>query len=266
MTTRSNRSRKTLASRAFSTHLRDPTSRAGQADAGGSREAYRSLAASTGTQPRSLASAAPTSDALLLVTTADVRPLAADGTKLGPTLPLPSSAGSPTCAAVSPSGKLAAVGTDESKVFLLDAKSGEVRHTLELRAQPTALAFPPDEGTGVIAIGLATGKVPLYNVESGEIVNARYGSSGSSHWSPQREATSRQGPLALTHRVVDPSLARTGADPWIRRSRSWSDISARVTSLAFSPSGSHLAASSLDESIRIYSVKSPSTILSLKNL
>lgn len=48
--------------------------------------------------------------------------------------------------------------------------------------------------------------------------------------------------------------------------RSWSDISARVTSLAFSPSGSHLAASSLDESIRIYSVKSPSTILSLKNL
>lgn len=49
-------------------------------------------------------------------------------------------------------------------------------------------------------------------------------------------------------------------------SRSWADISARVTSLAFSPSGSYLAASSLDESIRVYSLKSPSSILSLKNL
>lgn len=48
--------------------------------------------------------------------------------------------------------------------------------------------------------------------------------------------------------------------------RSWADISARVTSLAFSPSGTHLAASSLDESIRVYSLKSPSSILSLKNL
>lgn len=47
---------------------------------------------------------------------------------------------------------------------------------------------------------------------------------------------------------------------------SWADISARVTSLAFSPSGTHLAASSLDESVRVYSLKTPSSILALKNL
>ncbi|GAA5990960.1 hypothetical protein JCM10908_000097 [Rhodotorula pacifica] len=182
---------------------------------------FSSSSASTGAQPRSLASAAPTSDALLLATTDAAHLLSPDGTQLLSSLPLPSSAGSPTCIAVSPSGRLSAVGTDASKVFLFETKSGELKHAIELRAQPTALAFPPggDEAKGVVAIGLATGKVPLYSVESGEIVNAR-----------------------------------------------WSDISARVTSLAFSPSGSHLAASSLDESIRIYSVKSPSTILSLKNL
>ncbi|GAA5879526.1 hypothetical protein JCM3774_002707 [Rhodotorula dairenensis] len=140
-----------------------------------SRESgFSSSAASTGAQPRSLASAAPTSDALLLATTAGAHLLSADGTQLASPLPLPSSAGSPTCVAVSPSGKLAAVGTDESKVFLLDARSGKLEHVIELRAQPTALAFPPDEaGTAVVAIGLATGKVPLYSVESGEIVNAR---------------------------------------------------------------------------------------------
>ncbi|TKA51057.1 hypothetical protein B0A53_05852 [Rhodotorula sp. CCFEE 5036] len=190
-----------------------------------SRESgFSSSVVSASAQPRSLASAAPASDVLALATTADAQLVSADGTQLVSSLPLPSSCGSPTCIAVSPSGNLAVVGTDDSKVFLFEiatnSKKNELRHSIELRAQPTALAFPPEEGgAGVVAIGLATGKVPLYSVESGEIVNAR-----------------------------------------------WSDISARVTSLAFSPSGSHLAASSLDESIRIYSVKSPSTILSLKNL
>ena len=134
---------------------------------------------SASAEPRSLASAAPTSDVLALATTADAQLLSADGTQLVSSLPLPSSSGSPTCIAVSPSGKLAAVGTDDSKVFLFelttDSKKNELRHSIELRAQPTALAFPPaDEGgAGVVAIGLATGKVPLYSIESGEIVNAR---------------------------------------------------------------------------------------------
>ena len=132
---------------------------------------------SASAQPRSLASAAPTSDVLALATTAGAQLLSADGTQLVSSLPLPPSSGSPTCIAVSPSGKLAAVGTDDSKVFLFEltthSKKNELRHSIELRAQPTALAFPPDERAGFVAIGLATGKVPLYSVESGEIVNAR---------------------------------------------------------------------------------------------
>lgn len=142
---------------------------------------------SASAQPRSLASAAPTSDVLALATTADAQLVSADGTQLLSSLPLPSSSGSPTCIAVSPSGNLAAVGTDDSKVFLFDlltttnSKKNELRHSIELRAQPTALAFPPEEGgAGVVAIGLATGKVPLYSVESGEIVNARCVCSGVS--------------------------------------------------------------------------------------
>lgn len=141
---------------------------------------------SVSAQPRSLASAAPTSDVLALATTADAQLLSPDGTQLLSSLPLPPSSGSPTCIAVSPSGKLAAVGTDDSKVFLFEivtttnSKTNELRHSIELRAQPTALTFPPEEGgAGVVAIGLATGKVPLYSVESGEIVNARCVFGGS---------------------------------------------------------------------------------------
>lgn len=140
---------------------------------------------SASAQPRSLASAAPASDVLALATTADAQLVSADGTQLVSSLPLPSSCGSPTCIAVSPSGNLAVVGTDDSKVFLFEiatnSKKNELRHSIELRAQPTALAFPPEEGgAGVVAIGLATGKVPLYSVESGEIVNARCVCSGVS--------------------------------------------------------------------------------------
>lgn len=48
--------------------------------------------------------------------------------------------------------------------------------------------------------------------------------------------------------------------------RSWSDITARVQSLAFNLEGTHLAAASLDESVRVYSLARPSATLVLKNL
>lgn len=73
-------------------------------------------------------------------------------------------------------GSLAAVATDDSRVHLYslaDASSPQHTKTIELRANATALAFPPDEATKVLAVGLATGKVPLYSTESGEIVQAR---------------------------------------------------------------------------------------------
>lgn len=42
--------------------------------------------------------------------------------------------------------------------------------------------------------------------------------------------------------------------------------SARVNSLAFDVSGARLAAGSLDESIRVYSLAAPSTVLTAKNV
>lgn len=122
-------------------------------------------------------SGAPTSDALLLATTDDAQLLSADGSQSLAKLPLPADAGSPTCAAVSSSGTYAAIGTEASKVYLFERETRELRHTIELRAPTTALAFPPEGQDGgkaeVIAIGLSTGKVPLYSTETGEIVNAR---------------------------------------------------------------------------------------------
>ncbi|KAL7338325.1 WD repeat-containing protein 2 [Rhodotorula toruloides] len=184
-----------------------------------SKDEFGSSSVPTGSQPKALASGAPASDSLVLATASGIEIFSAPGKSLC-TLSLPkgSSSATPTCVATSPS--VTAVGTDDSRVHLYSTTDGKHLKSIELRANPTAVAFPPEEsGEKVVAIGLATGKVPLYNVETGEIVNAR-----------------------------------------------WADISARVTSLAFSPSGSYLAASSLDESIRVYSLKTPSSILSLKNL
>lgn len=45
----------------------------------------------------------------------------------------------------------------------------------------------------------------------------------------------------------------------------WADTTARVHHLAFNAGSTHLAAASLDESIRIYSVASPSNVISAKN-
>ncbi|BGP31629.1 WD40 repeat-like protein [Rhodotorula toruloides] len=184
-----------------------------------SKDEFGSSSVPTGSQPKALASGAPASDSLVLATASGIEIFSAPGKSLSTlSLPKESSSATPTCVATSPS--LTAVGTDDSRVHLYSTTDGKHLKSIELRANPTAVAFPPEEsGEKVVAIGLATGKVPLYSVETGEIVNAR-----------------------------------------------WADISARVTSLAFSPSGAHLAASSLDESIRVYSPKSPSSILSLKNL
>ncbi|GAA6001025.1 WD40 repeat domain-containing protein [Rhodotorula paludigena] len=191
-----------------------------------SKDEFSSASLPAGAQPKALASAAPSSSTLLLATSSAVQALSASSSSLSSlsTFKLPSSSSSaaPLSLAVSPLGSLAAVATDDSRVhlyLLADASSPQHTKTIELRANATALAFPPDEATKVLAVGLATGKVPLYSTESGEIVQAR-----------------------------------------------WTDISARVTALAFSSSGKHLAASSLDESVRVYSVEKPSSILSLKNL
>ncbi|BGP39649.1 WD40 repeat-like protein [Rhodotorula kratochvilovae] len=187
-----------------------------------SKEEFSSASLPTASQPKALASAAPSSPALLLATTSSASLLSLSGTSLSSTsdLPLPASSASATllAAALSPSGTYAALSTDDAKLHIF--RSGAHARSIELRANATALAFGRDDvEERTIAVGLQTGKVPLYDYESGELVQSR-----------------------------------------------WADIAARVTSLAWSPAGTRLAASSLDESVRVYDPRKPGSILSLKNL
>lgn len=135
---------------------------------------HSSSSAPAGSQPKALASGAPASDTLVLATASAIELFTAPGKKLLANLALPkeSSSATPTCVATSPA--LTAVGTDDSRVHLFSTADGQLVKTIELRANPTAVAFPPEQGgEKVVAIGLATGKVPLYSTESGEVVNAR---------------------------------------------------------------------------------------------
>ncbi|GAA6021097.1 hypothetical protein JCM10207_003362 [Rhodosporidiobolus poonsookiae] len=169
-----------------------------------------------GAQPKSLAAS---SNSTLFLATATSLDLIASGRKVASVaVPLP-----PLSVASTPGGDLAAVGAEDSKVYLYSRVGDNLKldKTIELRSQATALAFAPDEKDGkhLLAVGLATGKLPLYDIKTGELVQSR-----------------------------------------------WSDITARIQSLAFNAEGSHIAAASLDESVRVYSLAKPGTVLSLKNL
>jgi hypothetical protein len=75
-------------------------------------------------------------------------------------------------------GDCAAVGTEDNKVLVFQREGDSLKlvKTIELRAIATALAFAPEEKDGkqTLAVGLATGKVPLYDAVSGELLQARY--------------------------------------------------------------------------------------------
>ncbi|GAA5909815.1 hypothetical protein JCM6882_002684 [Rhodosporidiobolus microsporus] len=177
---------------------------------------FKATSLPTSSQPKSLSAS---SNSALFLATATSLDLITNGNKAASvTVPSP-----PISVASTVGGDLAAVGAEDSKVYIY-SRSGDalkLEKTIELRAQATALAFAPEEKDGklILAVGLATGKVPLYDVKSGDIVQSR-----------------------------------------------WSDITARLSSLAFNAEGTHLAAASLDESVRVYSLAKPSKILTLKNL
>lgn len=76
------------------------------------------------------------------------------------TLPLPNS--TPLCIATSADGSLVAVGTEDLKALVYDARDPEelkLKGTIELRSPASAMTFSGDGKW--LAIGLSTGKVPL---------------------------------------------------------------------------------------------------------
>jgi len=143
-----------------------------------SKEAFSSASLSTSSQPKALASAAPSSSALLLAMSSSASLLSSSVSSLSSTtdlaLPSSSSSASLLAAALSPSGDFAALSTDDAKVHLFDG-AGAFQRTLELRANATALAFGTGKsGAPVVAVGLQTGKIPLYDPASGELVQNRW--------------------------------------------------------------------------------------------
>lgn len=81
------------------------------------------------------------------------------GSKIA-TIPLPNSP--PLCITASVDGTLIAVGTEDLKTLVYDAKDLKelkLLGAIELRAPASALALSPD--SKYLAIGLSTGKIPL---------------------------------------------------------------------------------------------------------
>ncbi|GAA5853617.1 hypothetical protein JCM9279_005076 [Rhodotorula babjevae] len=143
-----------------------------------SKEAFSSASLPTSSQPKALASAAPSSSALLLAMSSSAALLSSSGSSLSTTtdlaIPSSSSSASLLAAALSPSGDCAALSTDDAKVHLFDG-AGAFQRSIELRANATALAFGTGKsGAPVVAVGLQTGKIPLYDPASGELVQNRW--------------------------------------------------------------------------------------------
>lgn len=131
----------------------------------------RSSSLPTGSQPKSLSASANSSLFLATSTSLD---LLTSGSKVA-SVPI---ASPPVSVTSTLGGDYAAVGTEDSKVlvFKREGDTLKLEKTIELRAIATALAFAPEEKDGkrILAVGLATGKVPLYDSISGQIVQARY--------------------------------------------------------------------------------------------
>lgn len=194
---------------------------------------HSSSAIATGSQPKGLASApAASSQRVFLATSNDISILS-NGSKTA-TVPLPNSA--PTCIASDAQGTLVAVGTEDLKVALFACDSNGSSLTklteIELRAAPSALAFTPQGENLHLAVGLASGKTPLY-----EIIQGTTG-AGSAYANVE---------IKLVH-------AR------------WADTTAKVNALKWNDDGTKLASASLDESVRVYDRTKPSNVVAAKNV
>ncbi|GAA5956594.1 hypothetical protein JCM21900_003614 [Sporobolomyces salmonicolor] len=144
---------------------------------------FKAASLPTGAQPQALSSSSR-AGLVFLATTSELQVLH-NGSKAS-AVPLASPALSLSS---NPSGTAVAVGTDDSKVLVFSISSPsssppQLRQTIELRAPATALAYAPNEndhgGTQqhLVAVGLATGKVPLYDAHTGEVVHTRWAGAG----------------------------------------------------------------------------------------
>ncbi|GAA5964409.1 hypothetical protein JCM3765_006407 [Sporobolomyces pararoseus] len=182
-----------------------------------STESFTGTSLPTGTQPRAIA-VSNLDSSIYLLTSNSLEILSSPKLEKLYSLPLNFT---PLCIASSPQENLIAIGGDDSSLTIHKVSNPKLPVRLQailLRSSITSVAFSPSlDNNGLVAVGLSTGSIPLYNTK-GELVSTR-----------------------------------------------WSGA-ARIQALRWNKEGTHVAAAGLDESISIFSVKRPGTVISLPNV
>jgi WD40 repeat protein len=143
--------------------------------------------------------------------------------------------------AFSADGRWLASSGHDGRITVFDPKSGQKAHTFSV---PTfwclGLALSPD---GRLAACSSTGRLSVWQVESGELVQSLTTWSGVLAWAPDGRF------LAAGSTVID----LWDTQSW-RKAKTLGGHAGEIRGLAFSPDGSHLATASIDTTARIWDV------------
>jgi WD40 repeat protein/serine/threonine protein kinase len=149
--------------------------------------------------------------------------------------------------AFAPDGETFAFATKDQHVFVFDATTRTMRHTMAARGEPSEVAFNPDGSR--LAVSHWNGAVAIYDPAAGAEIAVL---TNHSKWVAS-VAFSRRAPI----------LATSSADQRIRLwdTRTWKETASLkghmnlVDSIAVSPDGRWLASGSKDRSVRIWNLE-----------
>lgn len=158
------------------------------------------------------------------------------------------------CVAASPDGKLIAAGGSNGEIRLWDAESGNLRYVYRGHRGPVrSIAFSPNGK--MLASGGADHLVRLWSAEEIAISEfSELAQTGFRSASPLATfQTSPHSPSNGSHEDLDLQESPTAFGRILR------GHTARVTSVAFHPTGTMLASASVDQTVRLWDVMSGET-------